>query len=385
MAARQSLDDKLAAIRGLRGQELTPEQVAELRKRIGDRSNLVVAAAAAIAGENSLVEMARDLEVAFDRFLVNPVKDDKLCRAKLAIVQALDRMEHQRTDVFHKAARHIQPEPVWGGTEDSAPPLRAAALVALARAEGTSSLPVLVDAMADPAKDVRIASAVALGAVGSEAAGPGPPPEGPARRQGPRRGLRMPRRPAGGRRRRRTSRSSPVSSTRPTRRLRGGGHGAGQVATGRGPRPAEGLLERCHSAELRQQVLLAIAILRRPAATDYLVELVAPRRKRRRSRPCRRCGSTRRTRGCANGSRGSCGSGEARGSGPRSIASSGRPDEALGLSEAAGLNYPHRPRRRRQGRPDDDPRGQGRTGAVARPLAERDRADLAGRATPAKR
>src|SRR4051812_40100360 len=68
MAARQSLEDKLAAIRGLRGQELTPEQLAELKRRIGDRSNLVVAAAAAIAGENSLVEMARDLEVAFDRF-----------------------------------------------------------------------------------------------------------------------------------------------------------------------------------------------------------------------------------------------------------------------------------------------------------------------------
>src|SRR3954462_333007 len=80
-------------------------------------------------------------------------------------------MEHQRTDVFHTAARHIQPEPVWGGSEDSAPPLRAAALVALARAEGPGSLPMLVDAMADPAKDVRIASAVALGAVGTEGAG----------------------------------------------------------------------------------------------------------------------------------------------------------------------------------------------------------------------
>ena len=149
----------------------TDEQKAELRKRIGDRSNLVVAAAAAIAGENTLADLAGDLEAAFDRFLVNPLKDDKLCRAKLAIVQALDRMEHQRTDVFLKAARHVQFEPVWGGSEDSAPPLRAAALVALARAEGTFSLPVLVDAMADPAKDVRIASAVALGAVGSEAAG----------------------------------------------------------------------------------------------------------------------------------------------------------------------------------------------------------------------
>src|SRR3954468_9723501 len=171
MAGRESLDDKLAALRALRGQTLTDEEKAELRRRIGDRSNLVVAAAASVAAENSFHDLTGDLEAAFDRFLVNPVKDDKLCRAKLAVIQALDRMEHQRTDVFHKAARHVQFEPVWGGQEDSAPPLRAAALVALARAEGTSSLPVLVDAMADPARDVRIASAVALGAVGSEAAG----------------------------------------------------------------------------------------------------------------------------------------------------------------------------------------------------------------------
>src|SRR3954471_12989052 len=135
MATRASLDDKLAALRALRGQALIPDQKAEVRKRIGDRSNLVVAAAAAIAGENTLVELAKDLEAAFDRFLVNPLKDDKLCRAKIAVVQALDKMEHQNPDVFVKAARHVQLEPVWGGTEDSATPLRAAALVALARAE----------------------------------------------------------------------------------------------------------------------------------------------------------------------------------------------------------------------------------------------------------
>src|SRR6185312_3165901 len=120
MAPRASLDDKLAALRGLRGQVLTLEQKTELRKHTGDRSNLVVAAAAALAGENILVELARDLETAFNRFLINPVKEDKLCRAKLAIVQALDKMEHQDMDVFRKAAKYVQPEPAWKTTEDSA-------------------------------------------------------------------------------------------------------------------------------------------------------------------------------------------------------------------------------------------------------------------------
>src|SRR6478609_3886864 len=105
MASRESLDDKLAAIRALRGQILTPDQRDQLRKRLGDRSNLVVAAAATLVGENALLELARDLETAFDRFLVNPLKDDKLCRAKLAIIRALDTMEHPNAGVFRKAAR----------------------------------------------------------------------------------------------------------------------------------------------------------------------------------------------------------------------------------------------------------------------------------------
>ena len=275
MAGRESLDDKLAAIRELRGQTLLPEQIAQLRKRIGDKSNLVVAAAAAIAGENTLAELAKDLEAAFDRFLVNPLKDDKLCRAKIAVVDALDRMEHQIPDVFLKAARHVQFEPVWGGSEDSAPPLRAAAVIALARAEGTHSLPVLVDALADPAKDVRIAAAVALGAVGSESAG-----------------LLL-------RFKVRIGDKDPdvfsecllgLLTVDPKENLpivsgfldpgNAASCEAAALALGKS-RLAEALdplkecLERSHSREMRQHILLAVAILRRPAAIDYLIELVS--------------------------------------------------------------------------------------------------------------
>jgi HEAT repeat protein len=274
MAPRASLDDKLAALRELRGRALTPEQKAELRKRIGDRSNLVVAAAAAIVGENALVEWSKDLEAAFDRFLVNPLKDDKLCRAKIAIIQALDKLEHQDTDVFRRAAQHVQLEPVWGGTEDSAPPLRAAAVIALARAEGPGSLPVLVDALADPAKDVRIAAASALGAVGTEGAGLV---------------LRLKARVG--------DKDPDVLSeclggllvVDPDRNLalvaeflepgNPAACEAAALALGRSRLPEAldpltGCWPRAHSAELRQHVLLAIAILRRPAAVDYLLELL---------------------------------------------------------------------------------------------------------------
>jgi hypothetical protein len=275
MARRASVDDKLAALRALRGQQLGAEQKSELRKRIGDRSNLIVAAAAAIAGEATLVEMANDLEAAFDRFLVDPLRDDKLCRAKIAIVQALDKMEHQDADVFLKAARHVQLEPVWGGSEDSAPPLRAAALIALSRIEGSRCLPLLVDALIDPAKDVRIAAALALGGIGTESAGlilrlkarlgdsdPDVLSEclGALLAVDPRENLALV-----------TEFLEPMKADQ----CEAAALALGKSRLDEALDPLKSCFERAHSAELRQQILLAIGILRRPGANDYLLELVA--------------------------------------------------------------------------------------------------------------
>jgi hypothetical protein len=275
MAAHESLDDKLAAIRALRGEPLSDKHKAELRKRIGERSNLVVAAAAAVAGDNALVELAGDLEAAFDRFMINPLKNDKLCRAKIAVVEALDKMEHQKTDVFLKAARHVQFEPVWGGTEDSAPPLRAAALVALARVEGSSALSPVVDGLTDPARDVRIAAAVALGAIGSTCAGlilrfkvrlgdkdPDVLSEclGALLAVDPKENFSLVAEfldPA-----------NVVACEAATMAL-------GRSRLAEALDPLKNCWQRAHSVELRQIILLAIAILRRPAAVEYLMKIVA--------------------------------------------------------------------------------------------------------------
>ncbi len=274
MATRASLDDKLAALRGLRRQVLTPEQQAALKGRIDDRSNLVVAAAAAIVGENMLVGLAKDLEAAYHRFLVNPLKEDKLCRAKIAVVHALDKIEHRGPDVFLQAAKYEQFEPVWGTSEDSAPPLRAAAIVALARIEGASCLPLLVDAMVDPSKDVRIASGVALGAVGTEAAGlilrlkvrvgdldPDVLSEclGALLAVDPDENLPLV--------------ADHLAPSNPT------ACEAAALALGKSRLPGaldplKDCSERCHSPDLKQQVFLAIAILRRPGAAEYLMEIV---------------------------------------------------------------------------------------------------------------
>jgi HEAT repeat protein len=170
MAKRLSLDEKLASVRRLRELGPSPEATAELRAALRDRSNLVVAIAASVASDQKCVELVTDLETAFDRFMVDPAMTDKLCRAKNAIVQGLDQLEHESPDVFLRAFRHVQFEPVFGGREDMAASLRAAAIVGLARLGHRSLLPLLIDALVDPKKEVILAGAQALGDQGTEAA-----------------------------------------------------------------------------------------------------------------------------------------------------------------------------------------------------------------------
>jgi hypothetical protein len=170
MGKRLSVDEKLSAVRRLRELQPASEVTAELRLALRDKSNIIVAAAASIAGDQKHVDLIAELEAAFERFLVDPEKTDKLCRAKIAIVQGLDKLAHEQPEIFRRASKHVQFEPVWGGQEDSAAPLRAAAILALARIDGRDLLPWLVDALVDPQKEVRTAAAQALGCHGTEPA-----------------------------------------------------------------------------------------------------------------------------------------------------------------------------------------------------------------------
>ena len=64
----------------------------------------MVADAAEIAGWRIILVLAPDLVAAFDRFMIEPVETDKVCRAKIAIVEALNKIEYDNEDVF--LARH---------------------------------------------------------------------------------------------------------------------------------------------------------------------------------------------------------------------------------------------------------------------------------------
>jgi HEAT repeat protein len=284
MAKRASLDDKLAAVRSLRDQPTSPALVAALRKAIADRSNFVAAVGAEIAGDKRLVELTADLEAAYNRFLIDPLATDKLCRAKIAIVRALDKMEHDRLETFRGAAVYEQLEPVWGGDEDAAVPLRASALLALARLDAPGLLTMLVDALNDPihrkSKDdservVRIAAAQAIGYEGSEAAGLLLRLKARVGDRDPDviseclHGLLTISHPAN--LDFVASFLDPLDATRCD---------AAVMALGRSRlpeafEPLEACLRRTHSASLREAILLAVAMLRAPRAIDRLLELVS--------------------------------------------------------------------------------------------------------------
>jgi HEAT repeat protein len=172
MAKPRSVDAKLKRLRALRDEPAGPALLAELRGMLGDKSNFVASEAAELIGERMLVELGPELVAAFERFMVDPVETDKLCRAKIAIVDALHKIEFDAEDLFRTALSYVQLEPAWGGSEDTAGPLRGAAAFALLRLNPRDLILLLADLLADPDKVARGAAAKVLGACGAFAAIP---------------------------------------------------------------------------------------------------------------------------------------------------------------------------------------------------------------------
>src|SRR6516164_3455380 len=100
MAKSRSVDAKLTFLRALGRDTAAPEHLTQLRTALRDKSNLVVAAAAEIAGQRLLADLTPDLVAAFHRFMVEPSDTDKLCRAKFAITEALNKIDYDQKDIF---------------------------------------------------------------------------------------------------------------------------------------------------------------------------------------------------------------------------------------------------------------------------------------------
>jgi len=172
MPGKRKFEEQLAALDALR--QLPPEAAIEpLRKALANRNNLVAAKAADLIRHFQLTQLTPELLTAFDRFFEDPVKTDPQCWAKNAISRALADCEHQDAAVFLRGMHHIQLEPVWGGSSDTAGTLRATCALALVQCRSlleADLLTHLIELLGDKDKAVRAEIVRAIEQVGSSSA-----------------------------------------------------------------------------------------------------------------------------------------------------------------------------------------------------------------------
>jgi HEAT repeat protein len=172
MPGKRAFEEQLAALDGLHEQP-DDVRIPALRKALGHKNNFVVSKAADLVRELQLIALTENVAAAFDGFFDNPVKSDPQCWAKNAISRALAAFEYQDVDLFLRGMRHIQMEPVWGGSSDTAGTLRATCALALVQCRTLSEVDLLthlVELFADKDRSVRVEAVRAVEQVGSSAA-----------------------------------------------------------------------------------------------------------------------------------------------------------------------------------------------------------------------
>jgi HEAT repeat protein len=273
--ARKTLEDALERLQKIRADLGSADSLASLRQVLAGKSSHEAAKAAEICGENEIAELAPDLVVAFERFSADPVKKDPGCAAKTAIADALYRMGAAETAVYLKGIRHVQMEPVYGGKVDTATELRGVCALALVRVHHPDYLDELAELLADREAPARRMAARAL----AYSENPGAVPL-----------LRLKARIGDEDAQVLTEcllallAIAPAASLDFVARFLDDGRGevAEAAALALGGARVEGALpilsawwERTFDRELRQSALLAIAMLKRDDAIDFLLSIVA--------------------------------------------------------------------------------------------------------------
>jgi HEAT repeat protein len=148
----------------------SPQGQQQMAKALASKSNLVAAKAARIAGDSQWTELTEELAAAFERFLKRGSERDKGCTALNAIARALYSLDYDGVELYRAGMRHVQMEPVWGGSIDTAVELRAICAMGLASTAYAHKLRDLVDLLVDSEWQARVGAVRAIAAVGSEAA-----------------------------------------------------------------------------------------------------------------------------------------------------------------------------------------------------------------------
>ena len=162
MAKSHAIEGMLSSLHALRAAPATEAARAELGKALGSATNLVVAKAAGIVGEFSLRGFEPDLERAFERFMDKSGSTDRGCVAMTAVAKALYETGVAAEGVFLRGIKHVQKEGSYSGSVDTACELRGFSALGLVRMAYREVMVELVDLLADREPQARMAAARAI-------------------------------------------------------------------------------------------------------------------------------------------------------------------------------------------------------------------------------
>lgn len=162
MPPKRSAEEKLEALQDIVEHGTQASVQAALQSALKEKNNFFVAKATGWAGEHLCYDLIPDLVDAYQRFLQTPLKSDKTCAAKRAIVRALYELNYDDVEFFRVGLRYRQLEPVWGGHVDAAVDIRCSSAMGLAATNYYRVMIDLVELLHDEEYTARIGAVRAM-------------------------------------------------------------------------------------------------------------------------------------------------------------------------------------------------------------------------------
>ena len=165
MAARKSVEEKLDALDELVAGSDPVEHVAGLAVALRDKSSRVIAKAARLAAERFHYDLVPELVATFGRLCLadKPAKVDPSCVAKNALARALVELDCADAAFYLAGLSLRQPEPVWGGTADTAADVRSTCAMGLVASGHRRALAAVTPLLFDPEAAARLGAVRAVG------------------------------------------------------------------------------------------------------------------------------------------------------------------------------------------------------------------------------
>ena len=169
MSKPDPVQQALERLGELRHATRTDEVINEVRHGLRNRSNLVIAKAAKVAGELQAKTLVPDLVASFHKLMKDPLRLDKRCAALTEIVTALYEFDCDDPDPYLIGLRHIQMEGSYGPPVDAAAKLRGLCAQGLLRTRYPNALDEVVRLLTDREPEARLGAVRAIATNGGEA------------------------------------------------------------------------------------------------------------------------------------------------------------------------------------------------------------------------